>query len=280
MEGTADPTPAAPTPTGTFLLVGNCTKLFSASVELWPDFPPFPYLQSQWCAVPHDPCPAHPRPAGHGMTQMPCIISWVGVGSMRIFWQISTSGQVEFISTASPAPFGSLFPISRPCSPPKFPMAVWQSGDGSRDEHVQNPSTPPVPSGFPALQPQHTLLPQGWHCSQGGHTEPSCPSLEAELAVTQPSHPSPFPRARPVGKSLTRPPPPPPAYQIWPCLKRPGFLFTKKDQNWVIGCRHRCLCASLMCKQHCRALTQRRRPRHTQAPRGCHRPFWGCQKRA
>lgn len=29
-EGTADPTPA-PTPTGTFLLMGNCTKLFSAS---------------------------------------------------------------------------------------------------------------------------------------------------------------------------------------------------------------------------------------------------------
>lgn len=86
--------------------------------------------------------------------------------------------------------------------------------------------------------------------------------------MSQPPHPSPFPGARPVGKILPRPPPPPPAYQIWPCLKRPGFLFTKKDQNWVIGCRHRCLCASLMCKQHCRALTQRRRPRHTQAPPG------------
>ncbi|XP_031981141.1 interleukin-17B isoform X1 [Corvus moneduloides] len=207
---------------------------------------------------------------------------------MRVICQRSTwvySGQVEPIFTAPPAPPGSLFPTSRPCSPPKFSMAVWQRGDSSRDEHVQNlraplwvtlsqessggvSSTPtpahPAPSGM-ALQP-------GW-----AHRalQPSCPSLEAELAMTQPPHPSPFPCARPVGKSLPCPPPPPPAYQIWPCLKRPGFLFTKKDQNWVIGCRHRCLCASLMCKQHCRALTQRRRPRHTQAPRGCHRPFWG-----
>lgn len=59
-EGTADPTPTAPTLTGTFLLMGKGTKLFSASVELWPDFPPFPYLQSPWCALPHEPCPAHP----------------------------------------------------------------------------------------------------------------------------------------------------------------------------------------------------------------------------
>lgn len=55
MDGTAALTPAV-----TFLLVGSCKKLFSASLELRPDFPPFPYLQSLWCALPHDPCPAHP----------------------------------------------------------------------------------------------------------------------------------------------------------------------------------------------------------------------------
>lgn len=85
---------------------------------------------------------------------------------------------------------------------------------------------------------------QPFHPPQGHMADPAHPAPgRAQPAATPmqcchpPSHaPRPHPWHKAGGEK-----PPPPAYQIWPCLKSPGFLFTKKDQNWVIGSQRGCL---------------------------------------
>lgn len=214
--------------------------------------------------------------AKHGMDWLSCIClpgsSGLALGMAVGFVVVTLENRYLGLLRAGRAYRDSPFcPVWGPL--PAFQALISTDGrgamcwGGSRDEHTQNPKEQPLsplrnplpgelcggssPSHPPTplcplmgLTPAH-LGPARWHHGQHGHMEPAdrlVPAARQALAVTQPPvNPGPFPNTRPVGKSHPRPPPPPPAYQIWPCLKSPGFLFTKKDQNWVTGCRRRCL---------------------------------------
>lgn len=135
-----------------------------------------------------------------------------------------------------------------------FHQGSHSSGEGGgvrRDGHVhKHPKAHPSPPGglqpflatcsltFPphfGADPQAPSLAgqcHGWSWARRAHPKTG----RLGLAPPRCRAPQPLPFCEAGGEK-----PPPSAYQIWPCLKSPGFLFTKKDQNWVIGSQRGCL---------------------------------------